>query len=113
MAHQPHSGHAHEHGDACGHTKVRHEGHVDYIHDGHLHSKHDDHVDEHRLAGSDRDASCTGAHSCDAHAHGHRHGAGCGHEEVPHGDHRDYIVASHLHKVHGEHCDDHGSVALA
>jgi hypothetical protein len=32
---------------------------------------------------------------------------------VPHGDHVDYLVAGHLHHVHGDHCDDHGPVQTA
>jgi hypothetical protein len=32
---------------------------------------------------------------------------------VPHGDHVDYVVKSHLHHQHGDHCDDHGAVELA
>jgi hypothetical protein len=45
--------------------------------------------------------------------HPHDHGAGCGHEAVPHGDHTDYLVDGHLHHPHGDHCDDHGPVAVA
>jgi len=51
--------------------------------------------------------------SCAAlHAKDHSHGAGCGHEMVPHGDHKDYVVGGHLHKPHGQHCDDHGALKL-
>jgi len=39
--------HSHEHGDACGHTAVRHGDHVDYVHDGHRHAVHGGHYDEH------------------------------------------------------------------
>ena len=39
--------HTHEHGDACGHTAVRHGDHVDYVHDGHRHAVHGGHYDEH------------------------------------------------------------------
>jgi hypothetical protein len=31
------------------------------------------------------------------------HGANCGHEQVPHGNHVDYLVGDHLHHVHGSH----------
>ena len=51
---------------------------------------------------------CTPAHSCDGHDDEHEHGPGCGHEEVQHGDHTDYLVDGHLHRPHGDHCDDHG-----
>ena len=30
---------------------------------------------------------------------GHRHGPNCGHDRIPHGDHFDYLVGSHLHHV--------------
>ena len=49
-------------------------------------------------------------HDCGAHDKAHRHGPGCGHEAVPHGDHVDYLVDGHLHHPHGDHCDDHGKV---
>ena len=42
----------------------------------------------------------------------HRHGLSCGHEVVQHGDHLDFLVDSHLHHLHGNHCDDHGVVDL-
>jgi hypothetical protein len=112
--HRVHEGHDHAHGPSCGHTAVRHDGHVDYLHDGCLHHVHGDHVDEHVLAvGGANPAACTPGHACGAHAADHRHGAGCGHEAVPHGDHVDYLVDGHLHHPHGAHCDDHGRVALA
>lgn len=57
-------------------------------------------------------AACTPEHNCDAHDDGHVHGADCGHEPVPHGDHTDYLVGDHLHHPHGDHCDDHGKVTF-
>src|SRR6267143_4731001 len=83
-----HANHTHEHGPKCGHTAVRHDGHVDYLHDGHLHHMHGDHVDEHVIAvDTTNPVKCTPQVHC---AHGH--GPNCGHEEVPHGDHVDYLV---------------------
>lgn len=38
---------------------------------------------------------------------GHVHGPGCGHQEVLHGDHRDYIHDGHRHAAHGDHYDEH------
>lgn len=38
----------------------------------------------------------------------HRHGEGCGHPAIEHGDHLDYVVEGRLHSPHGGHCDDHG-----
>ncbi|MBO9520376.1 MAG: metal ABC transporter permease [Nocardioidaceae bacterium] len=40
-------------------------------------------------------------------AHRHRHGPGCGHVGVEHGDHIDYIHNGHRHAVHGGHYDEH------
>jgi DNA-binding transcriptional ArsR family regulator len=107
-----HKGHDHKHGRGCGHTAVRHDGHVDYLHDGHLHHVEDDgSVSEHALeVGGKNPASCTPKHDCGGHPKGHKHGPGCGHEAVPHGDHVDYLVERHLHHPHGDHCDDHGPV---
>ena len=48
-----HPNHEHNHGDNCGHTKIKHGDHYDYLHDGHLHHNHQDHVDEHFLEVSD------------------------------------------------------------
>lgn len=111
MEHKVHDPHTHQHGPDCGHTAIEHDGHTDYLHDGHLHHPHMGHVDDHRLAVSDRNPSeCTPDHDCGAHRAGHRHGAGCGHEPIPHGDHMDYIVEGHLHHPHDGHCDDHGRV---
>jgi hypothetical protein len=101
--------HVHKHGPNCGHTALRHDGHVDYLHDGHLHHMHDDHVDEHVIAvNATNPVQCTPETRCS-----HKHGPGCGHEAVPHGDHVDYLVNGRLHHPHGEHCDDHGPVSLA
>lgn len=110
--HETHEGHHdHEHGPACGHVAVRHEGHVDYLHDGHLHHPHENHVDEHRIAIDE-----TNPEGCEptssGHENGHEHGSDCGHEAVPHGEHTDYAVDGRLHHPHGDHCDDHGSLAV-
>jgi hypothetical protein len=42
----------------------------------------------------------------------HRHGDGCGHPAIAHGDHVDYLVDGTLHSPHGGHCDDHGAADL-
>jgi zinc transport system permease protein len=39
--------------------------------------------------------------------HRHEHGADCGHDAVPHGDHVDYVHDGHRHAAHGAHYDDH------
>lgn len=39
--------------------------------------------------------------------HRHRHGPGCGHVAIEHGDHVDYIHDGHRHAVHGGHYDEH------
>jgi hypothetical protein len=112
--HETHEAHSHAHGSTCGHAAVRHDGHIDYLHDGHLHHVHDEHVDEHVLAISDANPqTCQSGHTCAEHDQSHTHGASCGHQTVPHGDHQDYLVAGHLHSLHGSHCDDHGQLVTA
>jgi hypothetical protein len=109
-----HADHTHEHGPGCGHTAVRHNGHVDYLHDGHLHHVGGTGVEEHQLdVSAANPAACTPDHSCGGHAADHVHGADCGHEAVPHGNHVDYLVEGHLHHPHDGHCDDHGPVQRA
>ena len=104
-----HANHPHQHGPKCGHTAVRHDGHVDYLHDGHLHHMHEDHVDEHVIPiDAKNPVNCTPQVHCS-----HTHGPNCGHEQVPHGDHVDYLVDGRLHHPHGDHCDDHGPLQLA
>ena len=102
MSCQKHGDHPHVHGEACGHTRVQHDGHVDYLHDGHLHHPHGDHCDEHTIA-----VSAANPADCAPVACACKHEA-CGHEQVPHGDHVDYLVDGRLHHPHGDHCDDHG-----
>jgi len=114
MGHETHQGHTHQHGNKCGHTALLHDGHQCFLHDGHMHYVHGDHVDEHKLEVNSRNpAKCTTGHSCSGHVATHRHGPGCGHEAVPHGDHTDYLVEGHLHHEHNGHCDDHGAVQIA
>ncbi len=108
------SGHEHEHGANCGHMAVTHDGHVDYLHDGHLHHPHGHAIEEHKVrVRATNPASCTPYHRCGAHEEAHKHGPGCGHEPVPHGDHVDYWVDGHLHHPHKGHCDDHGTLERA
>ena len=110
-----HKAHKHRHGAGCGHQAVEHAGHVDYLHDGCLHHvAADGTVEEHILpVGGPNPARCTHGHACDGHEAAHKHGPGCGHQAVPHGDHVDYLVKGHLHHPHDGHCDDHGPVKLA
>ena len=104
-----HANHTHQHGPNCGHIAIRHGGHVDYLHDGHLHHMHGDHVDEHVIA-----VNATNPVKCTPQVHCSReHGPNCEHQQVPHGDHVDYLVDGRLHHPHGDHCDDHGPVQLA
>lgn len=113
MSHHVHEKHDHQHGSGCGHKAIRHGDHVDYLHDGHLHHAHEGHYDEHVLeVGAANPATCD-SHECSGHDTKHKHGAGCGHDAVPHGDHVDYIVDGHLHHPHDGHCDNHGKVTLA
>jgi zinc transport system permease protein len=43
----------------------------------------------------------------EAEDHLHVHGPGCGHEEVEHEDHTDYVHGGHRHAAHGAHYDEH------
>lgn len=106
MSHETHANHGHRHGPGCGHTRIEHDGHVDYLHDGHLHTEHDGHYDEHAIA-----VTATNPAGCAPVPCGCDH-TDCGHEEVPHGDHKDYLVEGRLHHKHGDHCDDHGPVKV-
>jgi hypothetical protein len=109
-----HEKHTHQHGPGCGHTAITHDGHVDYLHDGHLHHVDGAKVEEHVLAvNSSNPDECTPSHDCGQHQKNHKHGANCGHEAVPHGNHTDYLVDGHLHHPHGDHCDNHGPVKQA
>ncbi len=109
--HRTHPNHSHQHQPGCGHVAVSHEGHTDYLHDGHLHRIQGNEVQECTIAvGAKNPAGCTPQHACSEHEGGHRHGPGCGHEAVPHGDHTDYLVGGHLHHPHSGHCDDHGAL---
>ena len=49
-------------------------------------------------------STCTLPHHGD---HPHRHGPGCGHTAVRHGDHVDYLHDGHLHHMHDGHVDEH------
>lgn len=112
-SHVIHENHTHEHGSDCGHTEIQHDGHTDFLHDGHLHHPHEGHIDEHMLEVSSANPdTCTNGHACNGHDAQHVHGADCGHEAVPHGDHVDYLVAGHLHHQHDGHCDNHGNVQV-
>jgi hypothetical protein len=114
LSHRTHDQHEHTHGPGCGHTAVHHDGHVDYLHDGHLHRDHDGHVDEcHIAVDATNPEGCTPAHVCGQHPSDHVHGPDCGHLQVPHGSHVDYLVDGHLHHAHGTHCDDHGPLSAA
>lgn len=107
MQHATHgSEHTHVHGQQCGHLAVSHEGHIDYLHDGHLHFLHGDHYDEHVIAvGGANPATCAPiACTCNHQAEGH--------EQVPHGDHLDYLCNGELHHCHGNHCDNHGPLTV-
>lgn len=103
-----HKKHSHKHGPDCGHTAVKHDDHVDYLHDGHLHHASAKGVQtEHKLAVN---GAFPATEKPVTHANAHKHGTGCGHEAIPHGDHTDYVVDGKLHHVHADHCDEHGSL---
>jgi len=106
MNHTTHAGHSHDHSVDCGHLPIRHGDHTDYLHDGHLHSGHNGHYDECVIEVSAANPAACAATKC---ACGHD---GCGHQVVPHGDHTDYLYNGRLHFRHGDHCDDHGALAV-
>jgi hypothetical protein len=84
------------------------------LHDGHLHHHNGGKVEEHALGvNTTNPAACTPGHDCGGHPKAHKHGPGCGHPAVPHGDHTDYLMEGPLHHPHGDHCDDHGGVQNA
>lgn len=105
--HSVHQNHEHTHSLSCGHTKIYHNGHIDYLHNGHLHHEHEGHWDECNIEVSDVNPDGCRLLFCEC-----NHGADCGHEIIPHGDHIDYLVDGRLHHVHGDHCDDHGPLEL-
>lgn len=108
-----HQEHEHTHGPGCGHTAIRHGNETGYLHDGHLHLRHGDHFDETQVGVSDTNPeNCTRDHTCSGHNIQHKHGPDCGHQQVPHGDHTDYLVGDHLHHDHEGHCDDHGFIEV-
>jgi hypothetical protein len=112
--HAIHEQHSHQDGPNGGYTALTHNRHTDSLHDGHLRSLHERHLDEHSIEVSvSNPETCTPNHTCEGHEQGHKHGPGCGHEAVSHGDHVDYLVAGHLHHPHGNHCDTHGDLQLA
>jgi Fe2+ or Zn2+ uptake regulation protein len=68
-------------------------------------------VRSHHVVFIGRCADCVSASAADDHvrhlAHSHRHGPGCGHMAVQHGDHVDYVHSGHRHAAHGDHWDEH------
>jgi hypothetical protein len=112
-ANQPRTDRPHKHGPRCGHIAVRHKDHVDYLENGHLHHVKGERVEEHVLeVTADNPDRCAPEHRASGHEAAHKHGPGCGHEAVPHGDHVDYLVDGRLHHPHGDHCDDHGPLKI-
>jgi len=101
--HDVHSTHTHQHGPQCGHPQVQHDGHTDYLHDGHLHFLHGSHYDEHVIAVTGSNPADCKKTSCSC-----PHDSTCGHPQIPHGDHFDYLFEGSLHHRHEGHCDDHG-----
>lgn len=45
--------------------------------------------------------------------HDHEHGTGCGHPQVRHGDHVDYVHDGEFHAPHGDHWDAHEPKPIA
>jgi hypothetical protein len=109
----PSANRTHVHGPGCGHIAVQHEGHIDYLDEGHLEHVEDGGTDEHVIEVSATNPDrCDSKHRASGHNEAHRHGPGCGHEAVPHGDHLDYLIDGRLHHPDGDHCDDHGPLRV-
>lgn len=104
---------SHTHGPGCGHTPIEHDGHVDFLDDGHLlHQERGTTVDHVLPISQVNPEGCHQITQNQKHEPKHKHGPGCGHEAVPHGDHIDYLVDGILHHPHGDHCDNHGPVKI-
>jgi hypothetical protein len=93
---------------------IRHGDHVDQLHHGHMHHmRQDGTIEEHSVPVSDSNPeNCSPVPAGQTHEATHKHGDGCGHHAVPHGDHTDYVVNGRLHHPHNGHCDDHGPVEI-
>ena len=102
-------GHDHDHSPDCGHIGIRLGDETAYLHNGHLHIKCGDHTHCRVIEFSADNPDGCNQVECDA---GHEHGSACGHQQVPHGDHVDYLVNGRLHHVCDGHCDDHGPVEI-
>ncbi len=59
------------------------------------------------LPPNEGDPHLDGRHTVVPESHEHHHGADCGHQAVPHGDHVDYVHEGHRHAAHGSHYDEH------
>jgi hypothetical protein len=94
--------------DHSSNTGIRHGDHVDYLHDGEMHHEGATGMEKHSL-----EVTVTNPDGCrEVDAGGHSHGPDCGHEQVPHGDHTDFLVDGRLQHEHGDHTDDHGPVEV-
>jgi hypothetical protein len=121
---------SHVHGEFCGHTTVIHENRIDFLCDGELHFVTcSGSVYPHKLPISNiNPAICklisSSVLSLDENFQdrddagdedmGERcwHREGCGHPQVAHGDHVDYLVRGRLEFIHGDHVDDHGVLEI-
>jgi len=99
--------HSHQHSIACGHTKIKHKDHIDYLHDGELHRKNKDGWENCSIPITEKNPVEGKPLPC-----GCSHTEKCGHEMIPHGDHKDYLVNGRLHHVKGGKCYDHGPVEV-
>ena len=99
--------HKHQHSIACGHTKIKHEDHIDYLHNGELHHEKNGSWEKCKIPVTDKNPAESKQLPC-----GCKHTEECGHEMVPHGDHKDYLVNGRLHHVKDGKCYDHGPVEV-
>ncbi|WIA43783.1 hypothetical protein OEZ86_010205 [Tetradesmus obliquus] len=78
---------------ACGHTVIQHGSHRGFLNNGQLLCRPAVGLPLVPCTLDMDDWSCSLIEGQD----GHIHGPGCGHEQVPHGEHMDYLVGGRLH----------------
>lgn len=105
-----HNKHKSAHAPGDGHVEVRHGDHVDHLHGGHLHNAHGGHTDEHVIAVSAENPDAEAPVDPSVHARHMHKGKDRKHPLVQHGDHFDHLHDGRLHRVHGDHVDDHGAL---
>lgn len=97
----------HEHGEKCGHLRIKHGDHIDYLDHDHLQHVIGRKIEEHRIEVTAKNPDHCRQQSCN-----HTKEQLKNSPKIPHGDHFDYLFEGKLHHVHGDHCDDHGTIEI-